>query len=91
MLPMLVRLKIVEDGRKKIDLWFPVIIVWLLMLALLILLLPFLLLAAILTWGRGPGKYILAVYPMLASVLFNLSDLRVEVEGREKSLLISFQ
>ena len=91
MLPMLMRLKIVERGRKKVNLWFPVVIVWLILFVLLIVLFPLVLLATILTWGRGTGRILLASYPMIVSILFNLSDLHIEVAGKDQSFLISFQ
>jgi hypothetical protein len=91
MLPMVMRLKIVEQGRKKVNLWFPAIIGWLFLFVLLIILFPLVLLAAILTWGRGPGRALLAFYPMIVSILFNLSDLHIEVEGGDQSYLISFR
>ena len=91
MLPMLMRLKIVEQGRKKVNLWLPVFIAWILLFALLILFLPIALVVAVVTWGRGRGRIVLAVYPMLVSILVNLSDLHIEIEGPGQCVLISFQ
>jgi len=88
MLPMIVRLKVKEPGRRGFRLWFPVIIIWIILAALMLLLLPFLFLAAVLTAWRGPGPRLLLVYPLLASVLWNLGGLTIDVDGPTSTLLI---
>ena len=90
MLPLIVRLKVKEPGRRGFGLWFPVIIVWALLAALMLVLLPFVLLAALVTLGRGPGPRLLLVYPLLGSVLWNLGGLTIDVEEKERVLLIDF-
>ncbi len=92
MLPMLVRIKFEEPGRRGFRLWFPVILVWILLAALMILVLPFMLLAALVTLRSGPGVRLLLVYPLLASVLWNLGGLIVDVDQKAKgsALLIDF-
>jgi hypothetical protein len=90
MLPMIVRLKVQEPGRRGFGLWFPVILIWVLVAALMLILLPALLLAALVTLGRGPGARLLLVYPLLASVLWNLGGLTIDVHQMDRSLLIDF-
>lgn len=90
MLPMIVRLNVKEPGRRGFRLWLPAIIVWILLLALMLVLLPFMLLGALLTLWRGPGLRLLLVYPLLGSVLWNLGGLTIDVEEKERVLLIDF-
>ena len=90
MLPMLVRFKIREPGRRGFGLWFPVIIIWILLAALMLVVSPFLLLAAVVTWWRGPGARLLLVYPLLVSVLWNLGGLTIDVNQKQRVLLIDF-
>ncbi len=90
MLPMIVRLKVKESGRRGFGLWFPVIVIWILLAALMLVLLPFLLLAALVTWRRGPGARLLLVYPLLVSVLLNLGGLTIDVDQKESAFLIDF-
>ena len=90
MLPMIVRLRVREPGRRGFGLWFPVIIIWVLLAALMLVLLPVLLLAALVTWRRGPGPSLLLVYPLLASVLWNLGGLTVDVDQKDRAFLIDF-
>ena len=91
MFPILVRLRIRSAGRRGVSLWFPVILIWIILWALMILALPFVLLAAVLTLRRGPGLLLLAAYPMLFALLWNLSGLHVETRDAEDDVLISFR
>lgn len=91
MLPLIVRFKIEEPGRRGFGLWFPVVIVWILLAALLLVLFPFVLFAALITSGRGPGVRLLAIYPLLASVLWNLGGLTIDVDQKERAFLIDFK
>jgi hypothetical protein len=90
MLPLIVRLKVKEPGRRGFGLWFPVIFIWVILAALMLLLLPFLLLAAILTSWRGPGPRLLLIYPLVASVLWHLGGLTIDVDGPTNTVLIDF-
>ncbi len=89
MIPIFMRLKI---GRNpdKYGLLLPIFLVWILLFALMIILLPFVLLAALLTWRGGQGKFLLLIYPLLVSLLFKLSGLHIEVGGRKDNVLIAF-
>jgi len=91
MLPVVMRFKIRRQKGRGLGLWFPVIIIWVLLAALLVLVLPFVLLAAILTWRTGPGRLLLLVYPLTANVLANLSGLHVEIAGGADEILVDFQ
>lgn len=90
MMPMIVRLKIKEPGRRGFGLWFPVILIWILLAALMLVLLPVLLLAALVTWPGGPGPRLLLVYPLLGSILWNLGGLTIDVDQKGRVLLIDF-
>jgi len=89
MIPLIMRLKVKKNGR-RFGLIFPVIIIWILLFALMIVVLPFAFLAALITWHRGPGKTILLVYPLIFSILFYLSGLYIEVGDQKSQFLISF-
>jgi hypothetical protein len=91
MLPFFMHFRIRKDGRRPFGLYFPVILVWIILAALLLVLLPFVLLAAAITWRRGPGRFLLLVYPMTASVLWHLSGLHIETGNVENEILIDFQ
>ncbi len=90
MLPIIMHFKIRQAGGRGFGLYFPVILVWILASAVLIALLPFLLLAALLTCYRGPGFALLVVYPLFFSTLSNLGGLRIDVKSAQNELLIDF-
>ncbi len=89
MIPVFMRLKV---GRKpdKYGLLLPIFLVWILLFALMIILWPFVLIAALFTWRSGQGKLLLLTYPLLISLLFQLSGLHIEVRRSEQSVLIAF-
>lgn len=91
MIPILMRLKIRPEGKRGVSLWIPVILAWIILWALMLVLLPFVVLAALLTLGRGPGWSLLAVYPLLFVLLWNLSGLHIETRDAENDVLISFR
>ncbi len=89
MIPIFMRLRI---GRKpdKYGLLLPIFLVWILLFALMIVLLPLVLIAALFTWRSGQGKLLLLIYPILVSLLFQLSGLHIEIRRSEQSVLIAF-
>jgi hypothetical protein len=89
MIPVFMRLRV---GRNpdKYGVLLPIFLVWILLFALMIILLPFVLIAAFFTWRSGQGKLLLLTYPLLISLLFKLSGLHIEVGGSEQSVLIAF-
>jgi hypothetical protein len=89
MIPMLMRLKISRHPHRY-GVLLPVFLVWILLFALLAVLFPFVLIAALVTWRSGQGKWLLLTYPLLFSVLFHLSGLHIEVEHPEQNILVAF-
>jgi len=90
MLPFWLRLRVCKPGRRGFRLWFPVILIWIILGALLIALFSLVLLAALITWRNGSGRFLLFLYPMLAAVLWNLSGLHIEAKDDENDVLIDF-
>jgi hypothetical protein len=88
MIPMIMRLYIVEEGKKKLRLYLPLFLLWFLMLPFVILLIPFVLLAALVLWPSGRGKNILRAGPAFVAVLSALSDLRIHIEKPGSKVLI---
>ena len=90
MLPMILKMRIAGESGKSFRLFFPVVLVWILLFALFLALLPLVLLAAILTCPWGPGFRLLAVYPLLVAVLFNLSGLHIDVQDARQQIYLHF-
>lgn len=91
MMPMIMKMRIYEEGKRKFRFFFPVILIWIIVAALMIVLLPFVLIAAIITWRNGPGKLLLFAYPIFFTVLFQLSGLHIEIGNLKRELLIHFE
>jgi len=88
MIPMIMRIHIVEGNKNKVRLILPLFLVWLLLLPFIILLTPFVLLAALILWPSGYGKTILGTGPVLFTAISALSSLHIEVEGKDNKTLI---
>ncbi len=88
MIPMIMRIHIVEENKKKMRLILPLFIAWLLLLPFIVLLTPFVLLAALILWPSGYGRVILGAGPALFSVISALSNLYIQVEGADNKTLI---
>ena len=91
MIPIFMRMKIKKKEKRGVRLFIPIILVWILLLALLIVILPFFLIAAVLTIPAGIGFRILFFYPLLFSLLCSLSGLAVHIENPKKQFLIVFK
>ena len=88
MIPLIMRIHIVEENKKKVGLILPFFLVWLLLLPFVIILTPFVLLASLILWPSGYGKTILAAGPALFSVISALSNLHIQVEKPDSKTLI---
>lgn len=91
MIPMVMRINIIEKGRKKLRIFFPIILVWILLFAIWIAFFPLVMIAALILWPRGEGRLLLAAYCMIFSLIFSLSGLHIQVEDRENQTLIFFR
>ena len=90
MLPLLLHIRAGKNGKRPFGFYFPVFLIWIIVAALLLVALPFVLLAAAITWKRGPGRFLLLLYPLTASLLGHLSGLRIDVGSVENEILIDF-
>jgi hypothetical protein len=91
MIPMLLRMDVRDQERTKVRFWFPIVIGWIVLFALMLAALPFMLIGALATRGSGPGARLLLLYPRLFAVVNALSGLRVDVQKRgSEKVFISF-
>jgi len=86
----ILRVRIVENGRKKLALWVPLLLLWPLALALA----PLLVLAALVYMLRqrrsGWASDAIRCLPLLCRVAFSLRGLKVEVRQDNKQIWVSF-
>jgi len=69
-----------------LNLWLPIFLIWILLLALLILVSPILLVIGLVAWIRGYGRTFLCIFPMIFAVLWAMSGLRIHIEDRDKKI-----
>jgi hypothetical protein len=92
MIPMSMRLEVRGQQRRGVRLFFPVIVLWIIAFALLTAVLPFVLVAVLVTLGRRPGTRLLVLYPAFFAAVFFLSGLRVDIAShRSGRVFISFE
>jgi hypothetical protein len=84
MIPVWIKVRVLEKGGKKTKFSFPLIIGWVFLFALLIAVSPLVIVLGIITWPFGYGKTIIFSYLMIFALIFSLSGLMVEVDTEDK-------
>lgn len=84
MIPLFMKIHLQEKGRKKTRLCIPLFLLWFLLFVFLAALAPLLVIAGIVAWVRGYQKEFFFAVPMLISVLWSLSGLRIHIEHDNK-------
>lgn len=90
MIPMLMKIKIPQENSRSINIYIPIFLAWLLLAVLLLIMTPFVLLAALFTWRQGLGGLILMVIPTLCEILWHMQGLLIDVEGPDETIYVSF-
>lgn len=88
MLPIFMYMRIKKNGKKKINIFIPLILIWIPMFALLIVLAPFVLILSLIFKKKGYGEIILLTYPVLLSLISALSGLVFQIRNRDKQISI---
>ncbi len=84
MIPVWMKVKVLEKDGRKITIPLPLFLVWIIVFALLIAVFPLVLVAGILAYPFGLSKKIFCLYFMIYVLIFSLSGLRVDVDSKEK-------
>ena len=89
--PAIMRVRIIEQGRKRLCLWLPLFLLWPIGLLVLILLSPLLVLLALLrSYSPGPRRLFEATVAFF-EILAALRELEIEVEDEDRYVLIRFR
>jgi hypothetical protein len=88
MMPILLRLKGVDGRGKRFTLWLPLFLIYLILLPLLIIPLPFILLAALIAWPFGYGCLVIQAYFAIFRLLGCLSGLKIDIESGDGNFFI---
>ena len=81
--PSLLRVRVL-DKDSRVSLWIPLVLVWPLVFALYLILLPCIVVAAVLTWRSGWGKPILMGGPRPVSSVLRSAGSQDRCHGAER-------
>ncbi|HMD67778.1 MAG TPA: hypothetical protein VKF42_02800 [Chitinivibrionales bacterium] len=88
MIPSVMNLKIHSGERFKLRLWLPLFIIWPFVLVVLLLLLPFLVLAEIVLRLANARIYLFAIIGALFSLISAMQGLTVRVNNEKHNSLV---
>jgi hypothetical protein len=86
--PAILRLRVVENKRRKIALWLPIFLLWPPLLLLIVASLPLILLLALAFWWHTKvRKVVRSLVPVFGAVC-SLRGLTVDVKSEKEEVLI---
>jgi len=88
MIPVILKLRIKNKNSRKFGIWFPLFLLWLIVLPLLALPAPLILIISLIMWQSGPGKKIWFGYMAVFTVICNLSGLCFEINSKDDDVYI---
>lgn len=86
MIPLMLHLFIKKKDRRGFNIWFPFFLVWLIALPLLLIFAPVFLLAALIIWPTGKGKYVLFLYLIIFNLIWHMSGLKIDIESKDSTV-----
>jgi len=90
MIPTMLKIYSCGVNGKKFLLVLPVIIIWILLFAVILLFAPFMIIISALAWPFGYGKLILMFPVLLYSLIVSLKYLLIDVKNNKETVYISF-
>jgi len=88
MIPFFMHVKIIKTNQKRVRIFIPLILIWIVMFAFYVAAAPFVMIAAVILWQKGYGKILLIAYPMLFSLVCSLSGLCIQLKSVNKEVSI---
>jgi len=88
--PVWIKIKI-QGERGGFRLWLPLFLLLPLALVIFIILSPLILIAVIILWTSGWGKWALSILRAAYNMLCALRGLKVDIQGRRETVYISIQ
>lgn len=88
--PLSMKIRAGKDGKNKLRLWFPAVLIWLVVFILAMALSPLVLIASLLLWPSGTGKKLLMLGPMFFYLFSTLHGLNIQIKDRDSQFSISF-
>ena len=88
MIPMILKLRVIERSGKRFSIWLPLFLIWIIVFPLLIIPLPFVALAALIMRPSGKGTLILHGYFTIFKLIRCLSGLKIDIESGNNNFFI---
>lgn len=88
--PCLLRIRVLNE-KNNIHIWLPIFLIWPFVAIIMIILLPLVLLAGLILWPSGWGKYPFRIGPGILSCLFSMRGLEVDVQQPRERVQISMK
>ena len=79
MIPMILKLRVRDNDGKRFFIWLPLFLVWIIILPLLLIPIPFVALAALIMWPSGKGPIIFHGYLAIFKLIVCLSGLEINI------------
>jgi len=90
MLPLILKIKIINENRRGIRLWLPIFLVWIVLIFVMLLLFPLVLIAAVIAIPFGYARTIILLGPYFIRILCSLRGLKVDVNSESEIVYIQF-
>jgi hypothetical protein len=91
MIPLILRLRVKDKNSRKFGIWFPLFLLWLVVLPLLALPAPVIFIFSLIAWSCGTGRKIWLLYTAVFTVICNLSGLHFEINSKEENVYIDLK
>ena len=88
--PLVARLQVYDEER-DFDVWLPLFLAWIILLAFAIALSPIAIFLILVLWPTGWGKFLLLLPVNVYRCVRDLKDLRIDVKNERRSVLIYFK
>jgi hypothetical protein len=88
MIPMILKLRIRDKNGKRFFIWLPLFLIWIIILPLLLIPIPFVALAALIMWPSGKGSIIFHGYFTIFKLIGYLSCLEINIESVNSTFFI---
>ena len=86
MIPMWMKVRFPAKERGPVTIYIPLFLVWILLLALFVLILPIWLIASVIAYALGFGWSGLVLIPLIVNTLWHLQGLEVDVGSRDRMI-----
>jgi hypothetical protein len=86
--PAILRLRVVENKRRKIALWLPIFLLWPPLFLLIVASLPLILVLALAFWWHTKARKVVKSIVPVFDAICSLRGLTVDVESEEEKVLI---